>query len=132
MAWGYLAFPMPFNMQKSTLIFRKALLSIPVGVGLAYPFIDPDAGNGMLRELSILGVTGSVAAAVLLVFVRLHARDLKRSLELVFPVSRRAKTASVSLMFLLPYNFFFIVGSVSKSLKAEAAINPVLARLSLR
>lgn len=114
----------------SALTLLKALLSIPIGIGLAYPFLNPDAPGGILGELKIFGPTGSVAAvAVFLLLVFFYALDLIKSLKLVSPASRRARPNSVWLMFFLPYNFiedFFIVANVANSLKAEAASNPAL------
>lgn len=49
------------------------------------------------------------------------------------PDARSGVLASVWLMFLLPYNFvedFFIVGNVSRSIRAEAATNARLAGLT--
>ncbi|MES2933079.1 MAG: hypothetical protein V4805_06280 [Pseudomonadota bacterium] len=113
------------------LTLLKIILSIPIGVGLAYPFLHPDISGGILGELKIFGPVGSVVAlAVFLLLILLYALDLIRSLKLVSTASRKAKPSSVWLMFLLPYNFiedFFIVCNVAKSLKAEAAVNPVLA-----
>jgi len=115
----------------STLTLLKIILSIPIGIGLAYPFLLPDASGGILGELKIFGPVGSVVAiAAFLLLVLFYALDLIRSLKLVSPASRKAKPNSVWFMFLLPYNFiedFFIVSNVAKSLKAEAAINPALA-----
>lgn len=113
-------------------ILLKAFLSIPVGIALVYPFVRPGASGGILRELEIFGPGGAIAAiAVFLLLVLFYAMDLIRCLRLVSPASRAAKPGSVWLMFLLPYNFiedFFIVASVARSLKAEAAINHALAR----
>jgi hypothetical protein len=117
------------KMSSRTLL--KIILSIPIGIGLVYPFFVPDAAGGILSELKIFGPIGSIVAA--LVFVALvlcYALDLIKSLQLVSPAARTASPNSVWLMFLLPYNFiedFFIVANVAKSLKAEAAANPALA-----
>lgn len=115
----------------SALILLKVILSIPVGIGLAYPFLRPDVPGGILAELKIFGPVGSVVAiAAFLLLVFFYALDLIRSLKLVSQASRKAKPNSVWFMFLLPYNFiedFFIVSNVAKSLKAEAAVNPALA-----
>lgn len=109
----------------------KAILSVPIGIGLAYPFFRPDASGGILGELKIFGSMGMVAAIVVfLLLVFLYARDLVRTLQLVSPAARTATPGSVWLMFLLPYNFiedFFIVANVARSLEAEAAVNPSLA-----
>lgn len=118
-------------MKMSTLNLLKVILSIPIGIGLAYPFMNQDAAGGILGELKIFGPTGSVVAVlVFLLLVLFYALDLIRSLNLVSPASRKAKPNSVWLMFLLPYNFiedFFIIANVSNSLKSEAASNPALA-----
>jgi hypothetical protein len=109
----------------------KAVLSVPIGIGLAYPFFRPDASGGILGELEIFGPAGMVAAIVVfLLLVFLYARDLVRTLRLVSPAARTASPGSVWLMFLLPYNFiedFFIVANVARSLEAEATVNPALA-----
>lgn len=115
----------------SALTLLKLVLSIPIGIGLAYPFVRPDIAGGILGELRIFGPVGSlVAIAAFLLLVLLYALDLIKSLHLVSPASRKAVPNSVWFMFALPYNFiedFFIVSNVAKSLKAEAAVNPALA-----
>ncbi len=119
-------------MRPITLL--KILLSIPIGIGLAYPFFVPGASGGILGEMQILGPTGTVAAAVAFFgLVALYARDLSTTLRLVSPKSRQADPKSVWFMLLLPYNFiedFFIVGNIAKSLKAEASLNPALKAFS--
>ncbi|GAB6263215.1 hypothetical protein [Photobacterium sp. R1] len=108
----------------------KVLLSIPVGIGLLYPFFYPDNPGGILGEFRMLGNAGFVITAALFFFlVYLYAKDLMRSLELVSPSSQQASPRSVWLMFLLPYNFiedFFIIRNVSRSLAAEAQVNSAL------
>lgn len=115
----------------SSLTLLKVTLTIPVGIGLAYPLLNPAAPGGILSELRIFGVAGAAALiAAFLLLVLFYALDLARSLTLVSPASRKATPHSVWFMFLLPYNFvedFFIVFNVARSLKAEAAINPALA-----
>ena len=115
----------------SALTLLKAILSIPIGVGLAYPFLNSEASGGILVELNIFGPVGSISAiAIFLLLVFFYALDLIRCLKLVSPASRKAKPNSVWFMFLLPYNFiedFFIITSVARSLKAEATSNPALA-----
>lgn len=115
----------------SALTLLKVILTIPIGIGLAYPFLRPDVPGGILGELKIFGPVGSVVAiATFFLLVLFYALDLITSLNLVSPASRKAKPNSVWFMFLLPFNFiedFFIVSNVAKSLKAEAAINPALA-----
>ena len=115
------------------LTLFKVMLSIPIAIGLVYPFTGSGSSGGILRELEIFGPTGVVAAIIVfLALVLFYALDLIKSLKLVSPTSRKAKPNSVWFMFLLPYNFiedFFIVCNVAKSLKAEAAINPALATL---
>lgn len=117
------------NTRGPTLL--KVLLSIPIGIGLAYPFLRPDVSGGIAGELQIVGPVGlAVVVVVFLLLVFFYALDLIRCLNLVSPASRKARPRSVWLMFLLPYNFiedFFIVSNVARSLKAEAAINPALA-----
>lgn len=118
-------------MNNLGLTCIKIVLSIPIGVGLAYPFLEKEAGRGILSEVQLLGaVCSALAIAVFVVLVFLYASDLKRSLALVSTSSRSANPNSVWLMFLLPYNFiedFFIVSNVARSLRAEARINPALA-----
>jgi hypothetical protein len=108
----------------------KALLSIPIGIGLAYPVLRPESSGGILGELNMFGPVGAVLAiAVFLLLILLYVLDLIKTLKLVSPAARHAKPHSVWLMFLLPYNFiedFFIVCNVARSLKAEAAVNPAL------
>lgn len=109
----------------------KIILSIPIGIGLAYPFLYPDTSAGILGELQIFGLVGSgIAIFVFLLLVYFYALDLIKSLKLISPASRKAKPNRVWFMFLLPYNFiedFFIVFNVAKSLQAEAVVNPALA-----
>ena len=119
--------------MKTTLItLLKIILSIPIGVGLAYPFLRPDISGGILGELQIFGPVGATAAmAIFLLLVLFYALDLIKTLELVSSTSRKAKPNSVWFMFLLPYNFiedFFIVWNVANSLKAESMVNSALAR----
>ncbi|WP_148716114.1 hypothetical protein [Chitinolyticbacter meiyuanensis] len=113
------------------LTLIKILLSIPVAIGLVYPWLNPAAGGGMLAELQLLGpIGGGVAVAAFLWLVYRYARDLRRALLRISPAARTASPNSVWLMFLLPYNFiedFFIVANVAKSLRAEARHNPALA-----
>ncbi len=112
-------------------LLLKILLSVPIGIGLVYPFFMPDVSGGILGELKIFGPVGAVLAIlVFLLLVFFYARDLVRTLRLVSPAARRARPGSVWFMFLLPYNFiedFFIVANVARSLEAEAAVNPALA-----
>jgi hypothetical protein len=120
-------------MRISTLTLLKALLCIPIGIGLAYPllFAPPEAPVGILGELQMFGPLGSaLVIAAFLLLILFYALDLIRTLKLVSPAARTARPGSVWLMFLLPYNFiedFFIVAHVARSLRAEAAINPALA-----
>jgi len=118
-------------MTAMTLL--KIILSIPIGIGLLYPFLQPDASGGILAELQFFGPVGSLLAiAVFLLLVFFYARDLVNTLELVAPASRTARPNSVWWMFVLPYNFiedFFIIANVAKSLKAEAKHNPALSGL---
>mgnify|MGYP000521765002 CR=1 FL=1 len=118
--------------RRVSLTFIKILLSIPIGVALAYSFIGP-AGGGILGEIQTLGTAGAMlATGVFLALVYLYAGDLKRSLKLVSPAARKANPNSVWLMFLLPYNFiedFFIIANVGKSIEAEAHANTALSGL---
>lgn len=120
-------------MNKIALTVGKVLLSLPIAYGLAYPFLYPTAGGGVLGEMEMLGMTGSaVVGLVFLMLVFLYANDLKTTLTLVSRESRAAEPSSVWWMFLLPYNFiedFVIISNVSKSLESEARITPGLANL---
>lgn len=109
----------------------KVLLSIPIGVGLVYPFWQSDVTGGILAELRFFGTVGTFFfIAIFLLLVYCYIQDLIKTLERVSPASRKAKPNSVWFMFLLPYNFiedFVIVSNVTKSLEAEATVNPALA-----
>ncbi|MDG9925314.1 MULTISPECIES: hypothetical protein [unclassified Pseudomonas] len=109
------------------LLLIKIALSLPIAYGLAYPFLHPGAGGGILKEVEMLGPVGSLIAVLLfLMLVALYCRDLQRALALVRPAARKAKPRSVWLMFLLPYNFiedFFIVANLAGSLREEALHN---------
>lgn len=113
------------------MMLVKIILSIPIGIGLVYPFIQADAAGGILNEIRFLGFYGSILfIALFLLLVLFYIFDLIKTLKLVSPSARKAQPNSVWLMFLLPYNFiedFFIVANVARSLEAEAAINPALA-----
>ena len=113
------------------MMLVKIILSIPIGIGLVYPFIQANAAGGILNEIRFLGFYGSILfIALFLLLVLFYIFDLIKTLKLVSPSARKAQPKSVWLMFLLPYNFiedFFIVANVARSLKAEAAINPSLA-----
>jgi len=117
-------------MKISPLIFFKALLSVPIAVGLLYPLLNPGASGGILNELKIFGSTISILIIlVFLLLVLFYAFDLIKLLNLVSPESRNTKPKSVWLMFLLPYNFiedFFIISNVAISLEKEASINSKL------
>jgi len=128
-------------MNKPLLTLTKIILSVPIGYGLALPFLsgsdrgsntDSDRAGGILAEIQHFGAAGATLAIVgFLLLVFFYARDLKRSLALVSPGARKAAPSSVWLMFLLPYNFiedFFIVANVARSLQAEAQSNAALAR----
>ncbi len=116
----------------AALTFIKVVLSIPIGLGLAYPFFNPHVSGGILGELKIFGLTGTIVAMALFFgLVVLYARDLMRILQRVSTSSRKAEPKSVWFMLLLPYNFiedFFIVSGVARSLEAEAQVNPGLRR----
>jgi hypothetical protein len=119
-------------LPRAVLLLIKIALCLPIAYGLAYPFLHPEAGGGILKEVEMFGPLGSLIAVLLfLILVALYCRDLQRALALVRPEARKAKPHSVWLMFLLPYNFiedFFIVANVAASLRAEARHDP---RLSL-
>lgn len=123
----------PIHMSTPALTILKAILSIPIAFGLAYPFIYPSEDRGVLGEIEMLGPIGSIIViAVFLALVYAYASDLRTTLKSVDRGSRVAEPNSVWLMFLLPYNFiedFFIISNVAKSLEAESHINPALSGL---
>lgn len=113
------------------LLFVKLKLSIPIGIALLYPLLQPEATGGILAELKGFGAVAFAIAFVFLLLVVFYARDLARTLSMVSLESQVAKPASVWLMLLLPYNFiedFFIVVHVAKSLELEAQRHPALSR----
>ncbi|WJN61132.1 hypothetical protein OH686_20495 [Pseudomonas sp. SO81] len=114
-------------MPRAMLLLIKIALSLPIAYGLAYPFLHPESGGGILKEVEMLGTVGSLIAVLLfLILVALYCRDLQRALALVRPEARKARPRSVWLMFLLPYNFiedFFIVANVAASLREEVRHN---------
>ena len=118
--------------NKIAFTFLKVILSIPIGIGLAYPFLSPDVSGGILGELKIFGPAGSIVALILFLgLVILYAWDLMRILQCVSVHSRTAEPRSVWFMLLLPYNFiedFFIVSNVAKSLETESQVNSSLRR----
>ncbi|RQZ42419.1 hypothetical protein DIE16_03025 [Burkholderia sp. Bp9090] len=120
-------------MSTTARTILKAILSIPIAFGLAYPLIHPAEGGGVLGEMEMLGpIGGIVVIAVFLALVYAYASDLRTTLKSVNRGSRAAEPNSVWLMFLLPYNFiedFFIISNVAKSLEAESRINPALSGL---
>lgn len=123
----------PIYMSTTARTILKAILSIPIAFGLAYPLIYPAEGGGVLGEMEMLGpIGGIVVIAVFLALVYAYASDLRTTLKSVNRGSRAAEPNSVWLMFLLPYNFiedFFIISNVAKSLEAESRINPALSGL---
>ena len=123
----------PIRMSTTARTIVKAILSIPIAFGLAYPLIYPSKDGGVLREMEMLGTIGAIVViAVFLALVYAYASDLRTTLKLVDRGSRVAEPNSVWLMFVLPYNFiedFFIISNVAKSLEAESRINPALSGL---
>ena len=123
----------PIHMSTTAWTIVKAILSIPIAFGLAYPLIYPAKDGGVLREVEMLGTIGAIVViAVFLALVYAYASDLRTTLKLVDRGSRVAEPNSVWLMFVLPYNFiedFFIISNVAKSLEAESRINPALSGL---
>lgn len=123
--------PIPMSTTARTIL--KAILSIPIAFGLAYPLIYPTEDGGVLGEMEMLGpIGGIVVIAVFLALVYAYASDLRTTLKSVDRGSRVAEPNSVWFMFLLPYNFiedFFIVSNIAKSLEAESRINPALSDL---
>ncbi|MBJ9969373.1 hypothetical protein I7824_33940 [Burkholderia seminalis] len=120
-------------MRATARTVLKAILSIPIAFGLAYPLIHPSEDGGILGEMDRFGTIGSiVVVTVFLALVYAYASDLRTTLKSVNQGSRAAEPNSVWLMFLLPYNFiedFFIISNVAKSLEAESRINPALSGL---
>lgn len=123
----------PIRMSATARTILKAILSIPIALGLAYPLVYPSEDGGVLGEIAVLGTIGSVVViAVFLALVYAYASDLRTTLKSVDRGSRVAEPNSVWLMFLLPYNFiedFFIISNVAKSLEAKSRINPALSGL---
>lgn len=123
----------PIHMRATARTVLKAILSIPIAFGLAYPLIHPSEDRGILGEMDRFGTIGSiVVVTVFLALVYAYASDLRTTLKSVNQGSRAAEPNSVWLMFLLPYNFiedFFIISNVAKSLEAESRINPALSGL---
>lgn len=117
--------------MKYFLEFVKIILSIPIGIGLIYPFFYENVSGGILSEIKLFGLFGSlIVIIVFLLLIIFYALDLMKCLSNISPSARKAKPKSVWFMFFLPYNFiedFFIVSNVANSLKAEAKINPQLA-----
>lgn len=115
------------------LILLKLLATAGVTVLLALPFVDADARSGVLASVTKIGVPSLlVSVAVFLAAVAFYCRSLQTCLERIRPEARAASPRSVWLMFLIPYNFvedFFIVRNVATSVRAEAAVNPVLGQL---
>jgi len=97
---------------------------------LLLPIFAPGLESGFIRDVKMLGITGSaVAASLFIVLVFLYCRDLQKALELIHSDNRAASPTSVWLMFLIPYNFiedFFIIYHVSKSIKQESRKHPSL------
>ncbi|WP_080401844.1 hypothetical protein [Burkholderia ubonensis] len=120
-------------MSTTARTILKAILSIPIAFGLAYPLIYPTEDGGVLSEIEMLGTVGGIVViAVFLALVYAYASDLRTTLKSVSRGSRVAEPNSVWFMFLLPYNFiedFFIISNVAKSLEAESRINPALSGL---
>ncbi|PAJ78517.1 hypothetical protein [Burkholderia ubonensis] len=120
-------------MSTTARTILKAILSIPIAFGLAYPLIYPSEDGGVLGEIEMLGTVGGIVViAVFLALVYAYASDLRSTLKSVSRGSRVAEPNSVWFMFLLPYNFiedFFIISNVAKSLEAESRINPALSGL---
>jgi hypothetical protein len=112
------------------LMLVKIALTIPVAYALAYPLLNPSKGGGILKEVELLGLFGSVVlVAAFLAMIFLYCLDLHRLLTLVRTSARTASPRSVWLMFLVPYNFiedFFIVANVANSLRREARHNTAL------
>jgi hypothetical protein len=115
------------------LFLLKLVATAGVTVLLALPFVDADARSGVLASVAKIGVPALVVSvAVFLAAVAFYCRSLQTCLERIRPEARAASPRSVWLMFLIPYNFvedFFIVRNVAASLRAEAAVNPVLGHL---
>lgn len=115
------------------LFLLKLVATAGVTVLLALPFVDADARSGVLATVARVGLPALTAAvAVFLTAVAFYCRSLQTCLERIRPEARAASPRSVWLMFLIPYNFvedFFIVRNVAASLRAEAAVNPVLGHL---
>ena len=111
------------EIYMSKIIYLKVGLSLLIGFALIYPFFSTST-TGILRELDTLGLTWSlILMSLFFIAVAFYAKALENTLKLVNKKARKAEPKSVWLMFLIPYNFiedFFIIHSVTESLKAQA------------
>jgi hypothetical protein len=121
------------KLNQPTFLILKGILTLPIAYLFALPFIKPEINGRVLREVQMLGITGSVIVGlVFLCAIVFYCRDLQTSLSLISPEARVASPRSVWWMFFMPFNFvedFFIVANVARSIKNEAAKNPALAGL---
>jgi hypothetical protein len=115
------------------LFLLKLVATAGVTLLLSLPFIDADTRAGVLASVARIGLPALLMLIVVfLAAVALYCRSLQSCLELIRPEARAASARSVWVMFVIPYNFvedFFIVHNIARSLRAEAAVNPVLGHL---
>ncbi len=71
----------------SALAALKIALSVPIGIGLAYPFFSPEAPRGFLGELQMVGPLGAaLGIGVFLFLVYLYEKNLHKDLILQIQV----------------------------------------------
>ncbi|MDR5642162.1 hypothetical protein ABEG10_00090 [Burkholderia cenocepacia] len=56
-------------MGTTARIILKAILSIPIAFGLAYPFISPSEDGGILGEMAVFGTIGSIVVVAVFLWV---------------------------------------------------------------
>lgn len=52
--------PSAIHMSATARTILKAILSIPIAFGLAYPLVHPSEDGGVLGEIAVLGTIGSI------------------------------------------------------------------------
>ena len=88
--------PSAIHMSATARTILKAILSIPIAFGLAYPLVHPSEDGGVLGEIAVLGTIGSIVViAVFLALVYAYASDLRTTLKSVNRGSRAAEPNSV-------------------------------------
>lgn len=89
-----------------------------------------DRGEGVIESVRSFGLApASVVIAAFLAGVALYCVSLQRCLSSVHPARRAMKPGAVWLMYVPFFNIiedFFIIDGVTRSLEAEASVNPAL------